>query len=116
VQTQKFVELFGLFFFAKVPSPELYRELRESLLAYVQGIEFSNEGYSKVLAGILLSGWSRIDETTEQPYISNEEFREFREFLVKCDDEYRAHVLWQIRGWSTENGGNEECIASVLSI
>jgi hypothetical protein len=104
------------FFFAKVPSPELYRELRESLLAYVQGIEFSNEGYSKVLAGILLSGWSRIDETTEQPYISNEEFREFREFLVKCDDEYRAHVLWQIRGWSTENGGNEECIASVLSI
>jgi hypothetical protein len=67
----------GFFWGEKVPSPELYRELRESLLAYVQGIEFSNEGYSKILAGILLSGWSRIDETTEQPYISNEELYSF---------------------------------------
>ncbi|GAC18277.1 SIR2 family protein [Paraglaciecola arctica] len=94
----------GFFWGAKVPSPELYRELRESLLEYVQGIEFSNEGYSKVLAGILLSGWGSIDETTEQPYISNDEFREF---LVKCDDDYRSHVLWQIRIWITQSGGNK---------
>tara|TARA_R110000744_G_scaffold222467_1_gene341376 strand:+ start:948 stop:4769 length:3822 start_codon:yes stop_codon:yes gene_type:complete len=95
----------GFFWGAKVPSPELYRELRESLLTYVQGIEFTNEGHSKVLAGILLSGWRSIDQTTEKPYIVNDEFREF---LVKCDDEYRAHVLWQIRVWSTQNGGNRE--------
>lgn len=95
----------GFFWGAKVPSPELYRELRESLLAYAQGIEFSHEGYSKVLAGILLSGWRSIDKTTDEPYISNDEFREF---LVKCGDEYRAHVLRQIRGWSTKDGGNKE--------
>ncbi len=103
----------GFFYGAKTPSPELYRELKESLLAYAQGIEFSNEGYSKVLAGILLSGWRSIDETTEQQYISNDEFREV---LVKCDDEYRGHVLWKIRGWSRENGDNKECEVQLIKL
>ncbi len=95
----------GFFWGAKVPSVELYRELKEPLLAYTQGIEFSHEGYSKVIAGILLSGWKSIDKTTDEPCISNEEFREF---LVKCDDENRTHVLWQIWAWSRKDGGNKE--------
>jgi len=95
----------GFFWGAKMPRPELYRELKESLLACAQGVEFYRTGYSKVHAGILLSGWKSIDETTDEPFISNEEFREF---LVKCDDGYRANVLWQIRAWCIKNGGDDE--------
>jgi len=95
----------GFFWGAKIPSPELYRVLKESLLAFKQSVESSRTGYSSVLSGILLSGWRSIDDTTDKPYISN---KEFHEFLVKCDDEYRAQVLWQIRVWCKKDGGDEE--------
>lgn len=103
----------GFFWGAKVPTPELYRELREPLLTYAQGIKSSKEGYSRVLAGILLSGWKSIDEATNKPYISN---NEFRDFLVKCDDEYRAHVLWQIRVWITNNDDNNEWTNQLMKL
>jgi hypothetical protein len=104
----------GFFWGAKTPSPSLYREIRESMLIYAQGIEFSNKGHSKILAKIILSGWDSIDETTNEPYISNSQFRQF---LVKCDDAYRAHVLWQVRNVSTkqsENGNWKDQIKKLL--
>jgi hypothetical protein len=106
-ENQENVQAFwaGFFWGARVPGPELYRELKESLLACTEGVEFSRTGHSRVLAGILLSGWGSIDETTGEPYISNEEFRDF---LVKCDEKYRTHMLWRIRSLSTKDGGDQE--------
>ena len=92
----------GVFEKAQTPGPELYRELKDALLAF--DMEPLNQEHLKVHAVTLLTGWKEIDETTGKPYVSN---TEFREFLVKCSDEYRTQVLREIRVRSKKNDCEE---------
>jgi len=97
----------GFFWGAKVPNQKLYMRLKPNLLAFVNKRSLPRHGYCKVLAGIILAGWGRINEETGERCISN---AEMHDVLLHTDDDFRSNILWQVGKWSEikENGSGEK--------
>ncbi|RWI28561.1 MAG: hypothetical protein EOQ92_10725 [Mesorhizobium sp.] len=87
----------GFFWAAKIPHPTLYRVLKDDLLAIAKSDTLSKRSHEQVLAGILLSGWANVDPAEGKACVSDDEMRDL---LLKSDDEFRSHVLWQAERWS----------------
>jgi len=97
----------GFFWGAKVPNQKLYMRLKPNLLAFASKRGLPRRGYGGVLAGIILAGWDSINEETGERCISN---TEMHDILLHSDDDFRSHILWQVKGWSEikENGSSEK--------
>jgi hypothetical protein len=90
----------GFFWAAKIPRPPLYRKLKGALIRVATDDALSKRSHEQVLAGILLVGWAAPDPETGQAQISDDEMRDL---LLRSDDEFRSHVLWQAERWAQED-------------
>lgn len=95
----------GFFWAAKIPPPSLYRKLKGALMRIATTNATSKRSHEQVLAGMLLVGWAALDPDTGQPNISNDEMRDL---LLKSDEEFRSHVLWQAERWAENEGEQAE--------
>lgn len=82
----------GFLWSGRIPSPELYRLLKDDFLKLAISKSYTKKSHAEFLARLLLVGWASVDPETAVGYISDEEIRDI---LVKSDDEFRLHVLWQ---------------------
>ncbi|PKR88324.1 hypothetical protein CXZ10_14990 [Pleomorphomonas diazotrophica] len=89
----------GFLWGATTPHRELYMRLKTDLLEFAANPLSSRRSYREIIAGIILAGWGTIDNTTGERCISS---GEMRSLLLRTDDEFRSHVLWQVQRWSTE--------------
>ncbi|TIP70076.1 MAG: hypothetical protein E5X63_45005, partial [Mesorhizobium sp.] len=71
--------------------------MKDDLLAIAKSDTLSKRSHEQVLAGILLSGWANVDPAEGKACVSDDEMRDL---LLKSDDEFRSHVLWQAERWS----------------
>jgi hypothetical protein len=103
----------GFFHSAKIPSPILYRRLRNDLLnlAGQKSIYLSKHSYSKILPGIVLAGWDSINEETDEPFVSA---IELRNVLLNANEDFRSQMLWTLKAWSTKDSKWQEKIKSFL--
>lgn len=82
----------GFLWSGRIPSSALYRLLKDDFLELAISISYTKKSHAEFLARLLLVGWASIDPETAVAYISDEEMRDI---LVKSDEEFRLHVLWQ---------------------
>lgn len=84
----------GLLWGARIPSPDLFRQLKPSLL--VQARNNTREGQrAGNIAGLLLHGWAfEADDASGARLISDEEFREA---LIDANDDVRRGVLHYLK-------------------
>jgi len=96
-ESDRFAIWSGFFWSAKVPNQKLYMRLKPNLLAFASKRSLPRRKYGNVLAGIILSGWGSINEETGERCISD---AEMHDVLLHTDDEFRSHILWQVKRWS----------------
>ena len=78
-------------------SQELLMHLKPYLLHLARAGGETRREHSRGLSRIILAGWGSTIKGTSNRCISNEEFRDM---LVRTDDEFRSHVLQQMTNLS----------------
>ena len=104
----------GFFWRAKVPNKKLYMRMKPHLLSLTRWKSSARRSHVGVLSGILLAGWGSIDEETGNRCVTS---AEMRDVLLNADDDFRTHILWQLKGWSCkeEEGGWKEKLPVFLT-
>jgi hypothetical protein len=82
----------GFFWNPSIPNAAFYSRLKPALLALMKARD-SSQRQVQSLAYLAISGWIALDMKGERQ-ISNSEFHEA---LLHGGDEFRSHILWQIR-------------------
>jgi hypothetical protein len=113
-ESDRFAIWSGFFWGAKVPDQKLYLRLKPNLLAFASKRSLPRRGYGKV-AGIILAGWGSTHEETGERCISD---AEMHDVLLHTDDEFRSHILWQVKRWSEtkENATGEKWSVMLLEL
>lgn len=102
----------GGFFSCASVSQELFMRLKPHLLRLVREDGETRRKHSQGLSSLILSGWGIVIEGTSDRCISNEEFRAV---LVQVDDEFRSHVLHEMRQlWNNEEEETRDKWTSLL--
>ncbi len=102
----------GGFFSRASVSQELFMRLKPHLLRLVREDGETRRKHSQGLSSLILSGWGSVIEGTSDRCISNEEFRAV---LVQADDEFRSHVLHEMRQlWNNEEEETRDKWTSLL--
>ncbi len=83
----------GLLWNPRVSSATFLR-LKPALLAIVKARDSSREGHVQSLAYLTMWGWISSGGKKEDRQLSN---AEFRDVLLHGGDEFRSHVLWQVK-------------------
>ena len=114
-ESDRFAIWSGFFWGAKVPNQKLYIRLKPNLLAFAKQRRLPRRGYGGVLAGIILAGWGSTHEETGERRISD---AEMHDVLLHTDDEFRSHILWQVKRWSKtkENAAGEKWSLMLLEL
>ena len=84
------------------PRFELFQTIKHDLLVKASSQNYDKGGYCVSLAGLVLGNWICSHQENGTERISNDEFRKV---LLDAGDRFRAQVLWQLRKWSKEEGG-----------
>jgi hypothetical protein len=95
----------GFLWRAQVPTRQLYLRLKPYMLALSKRKPISPRSHADVLAGILLAGWGNVDTESGHRFVSD---AEMRDVLIKVDDDFRAHILWQLESWSSKDEADKE--------
>lgn len=90
----------GFFWRARVPATELFKRIKESILALLEGDGAYRRHHLEVLAGIVLAGWGTRRDDNGERLISSDELRSF---LIRGGSEFRQNVLWTLDRWSAED-------------
>ncbi len=102
----------GGFFSRASVSQELFMRLKPHLLRLVREDGETRRKHSQGLSSLILSGWGSVIEGTSDRCISN---KEFRAVLVQADDEFRSHVLHEMRQlWNNEEEETRDKWTSLL--
>lgn len=81
----------------KTPPQKLYMRLKPEMLSFAKDGNLPRRGYEKTLIGIILAGWGSIHEESGKRCVTNDELHDF---ILHCDDEFRPHLIWQVKEWS----------------
>ncbi len=81
----------------KTPQQKLYMRLKPKMLSFAKDGNLPRRGYEQTLVGIILAGWGSIHEESGKRCVTNDELHDF---ILHCDDEFRPHLIWQIKDWS----------------
>lgn len=95
----------GFMWGARAPSIELCMRLKNDMLEFAAHPLPSRRSYVEIIAGMILAGWGTFHNTTGERCISSDELHSL---LLKVDDEFRVHVLWQAQRWSSEESGDTQ--------
>lgn len=89
----------GLLWGARIPRPDLFRQLKSSLLDQVRG--HPQEGRrAENIAGFLLHGWAfDADDASGAMLISD---KEFRDALIDANNDVRRGVLHYLKDWQEQ--------------
>lgn len=87
----------GFLWGGRVPDGELYKRIKKYLLNAAVERSIDSKEYTRILAGIILSGWASIDEETHQSFITNDELRSV---LLRSSEQFRLNVLDQTEVFS----------------
>jgi hypothetical protein len=91
----------GFFWAAKFPGFLLFKRLKPYLLAMASDPSKRGDRL-EIAAGLILTGWSNIEEATGQSPVSDDELLD----ALRADDgAFHHQVLWQLQAWSRANGG-----------
>jgi hypothetical protein len=90
----------GFFWGAKIPRESLYDRLKPYLLGVAEKGGLSRRGHAQVLSGIILAGWGSTREGSEERFVTDEEFRNV---LIRADEDFRLQVLWQAQRWANSD-------------
>ncbi|WP_207101429.1 hypothetical protein [Paracoccus shandongensis] len=90
----------GFLWGARVPSPDLFRQIKPGLLDLARG--HTREGQrAENLAGILFYGWAfNAGGDSAAALISDEEFRDA---LINADDDFRRGILHYLLQWKEQH-------------
>ena len=92
----------GFMWGAKTPDVKLYPKLKPLLLMMAKERTSEGRRYVEILSGILLNGW-RSNNSKDQRLVTHDELRNV---LLKVDDDFRSHMLWQLGQWSKDEQSN----------
>ena len=81
-------------------SQELFIRIKSHLFQFAKKDDETRHKYGEVLAGIILYKWGSLIEETDERCISDEEFKDI---LLKADDEFRSRMLWILEKWSRDD-------------
>jgi hypothetical protein len=81
----------------KTPPQKLYMRLKPEMLSFAKDGNLPRRGYEQTLVGIILAGWGSIHEESGKRCVTNDELHDF---ILHCDDEFRPHLIRQIKDWS----------------
>ena len=88
--------------YSNPPRFELFQTIKHDLLVKASSQNYDKGYYCVGLAGLVLGNWICSHQENSAERISNDEFRKV---LLDAGDRFRAQVLWQLRKWSKEEGG-----------
>ncbi|MDR6981425.1 hypothetical protein J2X32_000033 [Rheinheimera pacifica] len=90
----------GFLWTAQPPKRSLFRKIKVPLLELAKSNVHHRRGLTKNLARMVLSGWLPFDPAVKSSVITD---KELLDVLLKCDDELRTSLLWNLRRWTGED-------------
>ncbi len=95
----------GFLWGATTPNRDLYRRLKDQILALAVSPPPSSRSHDEIIAGLVLAGWGTVDERTGERLISDDEIHTL---ILGVEDEFRTRLLWQINHWISEKADVSE--------
>ncbi|MDF1848783.1 MAG: SIR2 family protein [Parvibaculaceae bacterium] len=101
----------GFFWGARVPHTKLYVRMKPLLLQTAREGSALRRKHSEILSGIILAGWG--SRHRGKSLISD---AEYRSILLGADDQFRAHTLWQLERWSTDEKWSKQVVPFLRNV
>jgi hypothetical protein len=90
----------GFLWTANSPKKSLFKQIKTKLLEFAKSNALHQRGLTQNLAGVVLSGWLPSDPAVKNSIVTD---KELIDTLLKCNDDFRTSLLWNLQRWIDED-------------